>query len=279
MEDIEPAVVAHYGAPGLFDRVLAGLAAMAVDPARVTAADLAGVDQFHTGGTVATEHLFAAFDLPAGSRLLDLGAGLGGTSRWAAEHRGAQVTGVDLTPEFVATASRLSALTGLSDRTAFLEGSALDLPSGDASFDAVVLMHVGMNVADKPRLFAEAARVLRPGGRFAAFEVTAGPAGPPDVFPLPWAATAAASFVEPPEAYVAAAGAAGLTLAVQEDRTAFGHAFMAAALARASEHGPLPLGLHLLMGPTAPRKFANYLANMDAGRMTLTEFVFLKPPA
>ena len=279
MNEIEPIVAAHYGGRGLMERVAAGLKAMNVDLSNVTTADLKMVDEFHSGGVLATEHLFAHLDLAKGSRLLDVGSGIGGTSRWAAETCGADVTGIDLTPEFVAAATRLSEMTGLAARTTFRQGSALDMPFDDDSFDAAVLMHVAMNIADKPRLFAEVARVLRPGGRFAVFEVTAGPDGAPTVFPLPWAATADASFVVPAAAYVAAAEAAGLSLMVEEDRTDFGRAFMQKAVARMSEHGPMPLGLHLLMGPTAPEKFRNYLQNMAEGRMALTELLFVKPGA
>ena len=52
------------------------------------------------------------------------------------------------------------------------------LPFDSATFDVVVSQHVQMNIADKRRLYAEARRVLTPGGRLALWDVTAGSAGP-----------------------------------------------------------------------------------------------------
>src|SRR5690606_9525799 len=95
-------------------------------------------------------------------------------------------------------------------------GSALDLPFADESFDLVTLIHVGMNLPDKPRLFAEVARVLVPGGSFAVYDVMRFGAHP--AFPLPWASDPASSFLETPEAYLAAAEGAGLSLIARRDR-------------------------------------------------------------
>src|SRR5690606_32008034 len=116
-----------------------------------------------------------------------------------AERTGARVTGVDLTPDFVETARSLTETVGLS--ADFVVGSALDLPFADAAFDLATLIHVGMNIPDKPRLFAEAARVLVPGGAFAIYEVMRFGAHP--AFPLPWAADASSSFLETPDGYLA----------------------------------------------------------------------------
>ncbi|MBV5325011.1 MAG: class I SAM-dependent methyltransferase, partial [Rhodospirillaceae bacterium] len=79
---------------------------------------------------------------------------------------GCRVTGIDLTPDFVAVAQTLTQRCGLADLVSFHLGSALALPFGVGSFDAATLIHVGMNIEDKASLFAEARRVLKPGGRF-----------------------------------------------------------------------------------------------------------------
>jgi SAM-dependent methyltransferase len=83
---------------------------------------------------------------------------------------GCRVTGIDLTEEFVAVARELTRRCGLAERVRFEPGDALAMPFADASFDGATLIHVGMNIADKATLFAEARRVLRPGGRFLCLE-------------------------------------------------------------------------------------------------------------
>ena len=169
--DVETEVASHYTHADLTATVLAALRGAGRDLDALTTADLAPVDEFHLGWHPQTVDFAARLAFPPGTRLLDIGAGVGGPARTFAEAHGCDVTGIDLTPAFVAAATELSARTGLAARTRFVAGSALDLPFEDASFDAATLIHVGMNIADKPRLFAEARRVLRPGATFALYEV------------------------------------------------------------------------------------------------------------
>ena len=141
--------------------------------------------------------------LAPGVAALDIGCGIGGTARTLAARYGARVEGIDLTPEFVAVAEALSRLAGV-EGVAFRTGSATALPFEAARFDLATMLHVGMNVADKAALFAEAARVLRPGGRFAVFDVMR--VGPGEIaYPMPWAGSPDISFVETPDAYAALA--------------------------------------------------------------------------
>jgi ubiquinone/menaquinone biosynthesis C-methylase UbiE len=150
-----------------------------------------------------------------GARVLDVGCGIGGASRMLAR-QGAVVTGIDLTPEFVKAAEELSRRVGVTGIT-FRQASALDLPFAEGSFDAAVMMHVGMNLADKRRLFAEVARVLRPGGVFAVYDLMRFGTGPLS-YPMPWAQDAATSFVGAPDDYVAAAAAAGFQEMARSER-------------------------------------------------------------
>jgi SAM-dependent methyltransferase len=91
-----------------------------------------------------------------------------------------------LSPDYCVAAALLNRLTGLEDRIEVHEGSALDMPFADASFDAAWMQNVGMNIADKGKLYAEIRRVLKPEGRFAFQEMVAGN-GVASYFPLPWA--------------------------------------------------------------------------------------------
>ena len=72
----------------------------------------------------------------------------------------------------------MTAWTHLTEKVTFVCGSALQAPFPDASFDVVWTQHASMSIADKPQFFAEVHRVLRPGGRFALFDVVAGPNAP-----------------------------------------------------------------------------------------------------
>ena len=273
MADIERDVARHYTTGSLLERIRQGLAAMGCDPDRPGLDDLKPVDEFHIGGVEATRDLLAQISLDAASSLLDIGSGLGGPARFIASTIGCHVTGIDLTEEFVTTARALSEMTGLADRTSFTTGSALDLPFAAASFDAATLIHVGMNLPDKPALFAGVARVLRPGGVFAIYDVMR--TGPGDLaYPVPWAETPATDFSVPPEAYRVAAGAAGFTIAAERGRRAFALDFFRARQAEAAgQDAPPPLGIHLLIGATGPEKMRNMMSNIEAGAIAPVEMI------
>lgn len=276
MSQIEKAVARHYTTGALTDRVRDALIASGIDPDAATVADLKAGDEFHTGGVAATDNLFNQLSPTHATRVLDIGCGIGGTSRYVADRYDSTVTGVDLTPEFVETAKALSDLVGLSHKVDFVEGSALDMPVDDAGFDLAVMLHVGMNIEDKAGLFAEVSRVLATGGTFALFDVMGGSTAEPLAFPLPWSTLPETSFVHAPEVYKEAAEAAGLTLEAENDRTDFALAFFEEVFAKVAKDGPAPLGIHLMMGETAPEKFQNYVANLEAGRIRPTEMIFKK---
>lgn len=274
---VEQDVSRHYGIGGLLERIRAGLRQAGVDPERATAADLKPVDEFHIGGAAATEELLAQVPLDPHMAVLDIGSGIGGTARLIAGRTGARVTGVDLTPEFVETATALTALVGMDDRVSFRQGSALDMPFDDASFDLATFIHVGMNIEDKRRLMAEAARVLRPGAHFAVYEVMR--TGEGDIaYPVPWAKTPETSFVAPPDAYRAAATAAGFGLLAERNRRDFALDFFTRMRARIAEHGMPPTGIHLLMGEELRHAMiGNMIANIEAGCIAPVEMILRKP--
>jgi SAM-dependent methyltransferase len=88
----------------------------------------------------------------------------------------------------------LNRLAGLEHKVKVHEGSALDMPFTDNSFDAAWMQNVGMNIADKRKLYLEIHRVLKPNGRFAFQEMVAGN-GPTTYFPLPWATEPSDNFL------------------------------------------------------------------------------------
>ncbi|MBK7579320.1 MAG: class I SAM-dependent methyltransferase [Myxococcales bacterium] len=186
---------AHYSARDIEARILAAIRAAGLNPEqRLSPDDLGALDHFHTGGLRASVELLELAQLRAEDRVLDLGAGLGGAGRLLASRLGCRVVCLELSPDYCAGAVLLNGLTGLGGLIEVQQGSALELPFSNASFGAVWMQNVGMNIADKPRLYAEVHRVLQPGGRFAFQEMAAG-VGTTSHFPLPWATDPSDSFL------------------------------------------------------------------------------------
>jgi SAM-dependent methyltransferase len=268
-------IVSHYSTEILLDRIKGGLAQLGVNPDAPKPEDLKPVDEFHTGGVEATEALLSQLEIDHDTRVLDIGSGIGGTARVIASRYAARVTGVDLTPSFVETATELSRLVGIGGRTDFIVGSATNLPVGEAAFDLALLLHVGMNISDKLSLFRETRRVLAPHGMFAVYDVMCGDNGGALQFPVPWSTARETSFVDSPEVYRESATAAGFGLVSQRDRSEFARVFFEKANRMIAERGgPPPLGIHLLMGETAGLKIENYLAMLNDERIKPVEMIF-----
>ena len=209
---------AYWGRDGLERLILDALAAAGKNIGALTIDDLAPADQFHSGGKGATERLARLAALRPGMRVLDVGGGLGGPARTLAVQFGCHVAVVDLTESYVRAAAALTARLGLSDRVTHRIGDALALDVEAGLFDVVWTQNSGMNIADKERLYAGFARVLRPGGLLALQEPMAGPVQPV-VFPVMWARNAGASFLRAPSAMRAVIETAGFHVRVWDDVT------------------------------------------------------------
>ena len=103
--------------------------------------------------------------LEPGLKLLEVSCGRGGgLNAFLASAPGVfDATGLDVAASAIAFCR---STYGESDRLRFVEGSALDLPFPDASFDAVLNVEASNDYGDRPRFFAEVARVLKPDGLF-----------------------------------------------------------------------------------------------------------------
>lgn len=269
MTDILEDVRDHYRATGLTERLRAALMAFGQENQRLAPGQLGALDQFHTRGLAATAELAKLAGIAADMSVLDVGSGVGGPARFLAATYGCRVTGIDLSEPFVDAARYLTERTGLSGKVSFQTASALELPFDEGRFDAVLLQHVAMNIADRARLYREIRRVLKTGGRFATFDVVSD--GGELHYPVPWARTPATSFLLTADATRQAIEPAGFrTLAWQDDSEA-ARAWIAQL--RASGPPPSP-NLGVVMGPDFAQLSANLGRNLMEGRIGILTAVF-----
>lgn len=274
MIDFLEEVRAHYRATGLTERLKTALTAFGPEEARLAPQQLAALDQFHTRGLEATAELAKLAGITARMSVLDVGSGVGGPARFLAAVHGCRVTGLDLSEPFVDAARYLTERTGQSGQVSFEAGSALELPFDDGRFDAVLLLHVAMNVSDRARLYREIRRVLKSGGRFATFDIVSTNGEPH--YPLPWARTPATSHLltaaETREAIVAA----GFVTLVSKDDSGAAKAWIAQQ--RASGPPPSP-NLGTVMGPDFAQLAANLGRSLLEGRLGILSAVFEVVPS
>ena len=261
-------VAQHYDGNGLRERLIAALHAAGLGDKPLTPADLAPLDQFHTRGLAATVELAQAIKIEPAMRVIDIGSGLGGPSRYLASSFGCHVHGIDLSQNFVDAAAYLAERTGLADKVSYHCANALALPCDDEAFDLAWTQHVAMNIADRARLYGEAHRVLRSGAHFAIYDVVAG-AGELH-FPVPWSRGPETSFLVTPESMRATLDQQGFDVISWTDRTDAGVAWFES---RAQAPAQPPLGLHLAMGPDFPAMSANLGRNLREGRAGLVQAV------
>jgi ubiquinone/menaquinone biosynthesis C-methylase UbiE len=223
--------------------------------------DLAPLEDFHTMGRVATHQLVDLLDITNDHHVLDAGSGVGGTARFVADSRGCRITAVDLTDEYCETARWLNRRVGLDDRISVRQADVTALPFADASFDIVFSQHVQMNVADKPRLYSEARRVLADGGRLALWDITSSDDGELD-FPLPWADQPAQSHLATADALHTVVESAGFAIDHWNDLTKESAGLMQALLTLPAN----PLGLHAFVADFE-EKAKNLTAALADGRL------------
>jgi SAM-dependent methyltransferase len=237
----------------------------------LSTADLATVDGFHIRGRKATLELGEALGLHAGSHALDIGSGLGGPALTVAEAHGCRVTGIDLTQVFCDAAAVLSSWVGLDDRVAFRQGDATLLPFDDRTFDAAMTIHGAMNIAAKDRMYAEARRVLKAGGRFAVYDVLQGEGGPVH-FPVPWAREPSISHLATPEDMVGLLRGAGFLVEASVDSTEESQAWFEAMASRLAQSRPA-VTFQAFLGDDFPMMARNQVANLRERRIRTVTYL------
>ncbi|MDQ7017883.1 MAG: methyltransferase domain-containing protein [Robiginitomaculum sp.] len=259
-------IISHYQDDGLLDRIDAGLCAAGLDPEKVKAADLTPVDEFHIGGREMTLRILSMMNIKAGDQVLDIGCGIGGAARTLVAETGCRVTGIDLTPEYIDVAKTLTARCGMEERLQFQVANACGLPFEDETFDGAITLHVAMNIEDRVALYAEAARVLKPGADFAIYDVMR-TNDKALAYPAPWATSEKTSFLKTPAQMRALLHEAGFELIREEDHGDMARAFFQKASPGADQTPP-PLGVHVVMGADAPLKIRNTMKNLQARCIT-----------
>jgi SAM-dependent methyltransferase len=186
------------------------------------------------------------------------------------------VTDIDLTDEYVTTGEEMNRWVGLDNLITLERGDATATPYPDGTFDKSFMMHVGMNIEDKQSLAMELHRILRPGGRLGIYDVMR--VGNSALrFPVPWATNPEESAVSSLDAYRDSLEAAGFRVIAEHDRSAFALEFFSQLQARAGGAESPPLGLHILMGDSAPEKVRNMIENVSQNRVAPVEIIVERP--
>lgn len=273
--DTNQEIQEHYADETFMARIEAALDAAGAGDGEIMWSDISRLDQFHVRGLAASKELAEALELTSGDHVLDLGSGLGGPARFLAGSYGCRVTGIDLSGPFVDTARMLTLRTGLSETVDFVQGDATDLRFGDEEFDHVWTQHVAMNIPDKKALYQEAFRVLKPGGKFAVYDIMKGEGGEV-VFPVPWADDPSISFLEPPAVVRGLIEDAGFAVDTVNDTSALALPWFEAMWAAAPVEGVRGLSLGNVIGGEVRDKLKNVERNLLEGRVCLVQMVASK---
>jgi sarcosine/dimethylglycine N-methyltransferase len=259
----------QYRATGLVERLRAALGAFGPEDQLLTPEQLSTMDQFHSRGLAATLDLARLCGIHQDMSVLDVGSGVGGPARLLAAAFGCRVSGVDLSEAFVEASRYLTQRTGQGARVTFQTASALELPFERGGFDAVLLQHVAMNIADRTQLYREIRRVLKIGGKFGTFDVVTRNGEPH--FPVPWARLASMSFLLTAAATRDAIEASGFRTEVFQDDTASA----AEWFAKMRSMGPPPSpNLSVLMGSDFAQLAFNLGQSLAEGRLGVLTAIF-----
>lgn len=272
MKDIH----SYYSPNDLFNKIIEGLTTLGKDLSKITPDDLQPVDEFHIRGDAATKELIELCGFTPDMHILDVGCGIGGSTRRLSHETGCRATGIDLSDEYIDTAQRLTQLLNVHERVKFHTASALALPFDDNTFDGAWSLQMNMNVEDKLSWLKETYRVLKPGGRAVLYEVCGGK-NTPLYFPVPWAQDSSMSFLVSPESFRETITAAGFDIAVWHDKTDLAQKAFANAKEPVGEPNLPVLGVYLLVGNDIQTKAYNLHRNLDEQRVSLVETVAVKP--
>ena len=271
---IEQEVEKHYGdrSVDLEEKIIQALRKEGKDINHLVWTDLNGLDEFHLRKREATVEMASLLNLQPETRVLDAGSGLGGPSRYLASEYGCHINGIDLSGVFCDVARSFARRFGFEDRLSYQQGSVLDLPFADDSFDVTWTQHVSMNIENKTGFFTELARVLKPDGMLACYDIISG-SGEPIDFPVPWAKTQKISFLASAEEQKQAITNAGLDILSWDDKSQEALAWLETAQEKFRAGDARPLGSKLFLGEMFSEVMSNQVRNFQSGRTRVVQII------
>lgn len=274
MSSINDKIQDQYNTKNLFETICQKLEEKGIDLNNVKRSDISGVDEFHVRGAEVSNELAKEIYL-ADTHVLDLGCGLGGSARMLAEKHNCVVTGIDLNKEYIRTAQQLSELTGLSNRTVFLQTDAQNLPFENAFFDVVWTQHVQMNIQDKTTFYKEINRVLKDEGALVYYDIYK--LGEDEInHPVPWANHPSISFLESIKLVDSLLHNLGFEKLQSSDQTLKAKQSLNNSLKKLRKNGLPALGLNLLMGNSTIKKLDNLLKAIEDSKIELQSGIYRK---
>jgi len=274
MEQLSTLVENHYHSPGLYEDIIQRLKDQEVDLSKVSREDIARVDEFHVRGAEVSRELASQIKLE-NSTVLDVGCGIGGPSRMLADDYNCQVTGIDISHEYIRTAQGLSELVGLRDKTDYIRSDAHDLPFENGAFDVVWTQHVQMNIHHKLKFYSEIERVLDSQGVFIYYDIFCTEGGQAN-YPVPWADKPSSSFLVTPSEMDDILERLCFKNLLVTDQTEKGKQFLINLFEQLKVNGPPKLGLNVLMGSATKEKLLNLLKGLEEGQLMLQSGIYVK---
>ena len=146
-------------------RVFNELKALGIDEdTPVDVNTLSAFDQYHYLGTEAVDHAINKLGIKPTMRVLEVGGGIGGPSRYLAHASGCHSTALELQPDLNSTATTLTRRCGLEHRVAHLCGDILDGAPEIEHYDALVSWLTFLHIPDRNHLYQQCFNALKPGG-------------------------------------------------------------------------------------------------------------------
>jgi ubiquinone/menaquinone biosynthesis C-methylase UbiE len=270
--EYEEAINTQYGQSDLGIKILGVLQREGIDSTKLIQEALAPIEELHLRGRRATLELAQEANINKNLKVLDVGCGIGGSSRTLVSNYGCIVTGIDLCEEFCRAADLINERLGYSDNIDIKQGDALDMPFINSSFDSVFIQHVLMNIENKERLISEVYRLLRPKGRLALNTICAGSVNPIH-FPVIWANNPSISFLRSPNNIRQLLVTSGFKELLWRDDTKKVLEEIQTLRSKPPSNKPRPINLGLIIQDTS-KKWKNIVRNLKEGRIVVIQGIF-----